>query len=206
VVRDVKYTGLDGRSEPAFYRLYTEWSGFQKLNLLLRSPIAASLTHIVEKEIRAIDPNATLTDVGTLETVRAASVAQPRFRTLLIAGFACVALLLSAIGIYGVMAYSVAQRTNEIGIRMALGAPRGSVLKQIVRDGAVLALIGVGIGCGGALLLSHGLSGLLFATSFTDSITFSSVTALLMAVAVVASLVPAVRATRIDPITALRYE
>jgi putative ABC transport system permease protein len=125
---------------------------------------------------------------------------------MLIGGFACVALLLSAIGIYGVIAYTVVQRTNEIGIRMALGAQRGVVLKQVVGDGAVLALAGVAIGCVCALPASRTLAGLLFSTSATDPMTFAVVIILLIAVAVVASLVPAVRATRIDPIAALRSE
>jgi putative ABC transport system permease protein len=176
------------------------------LNLVVRSSIAAALAPEIEREIRAIDPNATLSDVGTLATVKSASVAQPRFRTVLIAGFGGVALLLSAIGIYGVMAYSVAQRTNEIGIRMALGAQRSSVLTQIIGHGAVLAMAGVAIGCGAALLLTRVLAGLLFATSSTDPVIFAAVTLILMLVAIMASLIPAVRATRIDPVVALRYE
>jgi predicted permease len=206
VVRDVKYTGLDSAPGPALYSLYSESDDNSKMNLLVRSSIAATLAPEIEREIRAIDPNATLSDVGTLAAVRWASVAQPRFRTALIGGFGGVALLLSAIGIYGVMAYSVAQRTNEIGIRMALGAQRSSVLRQIIGHGAVLAIAGVVIGCGGALLLTRVLSGLLFATSSTDPVIFASVTLILVVVAVMASLIPAVRATRIDPIVALRYE
>jgi putative ABC transport system permease protein len=206
VVRDVKYTGLDRASEPALYRLYNEFDDNSKLNLVVRSSIAGTLAPEIEREIRAIDPNATLTDVGTLAAVRSASVAQPRFRAALIAGFGGVALLLSAIGIYGVMAYSVAERTNEIGIRMALGAQRSSVLGQIIGHGAVLAVAGVAIGCGGALLLTRVLAGLLFATSSTDPVIFAWVTLILVVVAVMASLIPAVRATRIDPIAALRYE
>jgi predicted permease len=208
VVGDVKYTGLDSDSEPALYHLYTEFSDGDnvKLNLVVRSSIAESLAPEIERGIRAIDPNATLSDVGTLETVRSASVAQPRFRTFLIAGFAGVALLLSAIGIYGVIAYSVAQRAHEIGIRMALGAQRSNVLGQVLRHGAALGLAGVLIGLVGALLVTRLLAGLLFATSSTDPITFASVTVILLAVAIAASLVPAVRATRVDPMVALRHE
>lgn len=206
VVRDVKYTGLDSASEPAFYRLYTEFSGFQKLNLVVRSPIAAGLQQEIERAIRSTDHDATLSDVSTLEVATSKSLAQPRFRTVLIAVFAGVALLLSAVGIYGVIAYSVAQRTNEIGIRMALGATRSGVLKQIAGQGAGLALAGVAIGCAGALLLSRALASLLFRISFIDPLTFASVTAMLVAVALVASAIPAQRATKIDPIAALRYE
>jgi predicted permease len=206
VVGDVKYTGLDSASEPAYYPLYAEFSGNEKMNLVVRSSIAAALPQQIEREIRAIDPNATLSDVGTLDAIRWASVAQPRFRTGLIGSFAVLALLFSGIGIYGVIAYSVVQRTNEIGIRLALGAQRSTVLKQIVRDGAVLASVGIGIGLIAALLLTRVLSGLLFATSATDPLTFLSVTMILFAIALAASLIPALRAMRIDPVSALRYE
>ena len=208
VVADVKYTGLDAVSEPAYYELYTDSpeDDGMKLNLVVRSSIATSLLPEIEHEIRAVDPNATLSDPGTLQTARSASVAQPRFRALLISGFGAIALLLSAIGIYGVIAYSVAQRVNEIGIRMALGAQRSTVLRQIVRNGAALALVGVLIGCGGALIVTRALAGLLFGTSSTDPLTFAAVALTLMGVAVLASLIPAVRATRIDPVMALRHE
>jgi putative ABC transport system permease protein len=206
VVRDVKYTGLDSASDPALYPFDKDWSDSRQLNLVVRSPVAASLEPEIEREIHAIDPDATLSEIDTLARVKSESLAQPRFRTVLIGGFACVALLLSAIGIYGVIAYTVVQRTNEIGIRMALGAQRGVVLKQVVGDGAVLALAGVAIGCICALLASRALATLLFATSATDPMTFALVSILLLAVAAVASLIPAVRATRIDPITALRCE
>jgi putative ABC transport system permease protein len=208
VVGDVKYTGLDSSSGSAFYRLYTEFPDrdTMKLNLIVRSSIIPGLEHQIEHEIRAVDPNATLSDVGTLQTVKSVSVAEPRFRSMLIGSFALLALLLSAIGVYGVMSYSVAQRTNEIGIRMALGAPRIMVLKEVISGGAVLALAGVGIGYAGAVVLTRLLSGLLFSTSTTDMTTFVSVTAILIMVAIMASLLPAVRATRIDPVTALRYE
>ena len=127
--------------------------------------------------------------------------------------FTLAAVLTLALGIgatsaifSGVVSYSVTQRTNEIGIRMALGAPRNLVLKQVISGGAVLALAGVAIGYGGAAVLTRLLSGLLFSTSPTDTTTFLSVTAILTLVAIIASFLPAVRATRIDPITALRYE
>ncbi|HEX4809921.1 MAG TPA: ABC transporter permease [Bryobacteraceae bacterium] len=208
VVGDVKYTGLDRAVEPALYRLYTEFDDGDsaRLNLVVRSTIARGLAQEVEQQIRAIDPNATLSDIGTLDTVKSVSVAQPRFRAVLIAGFAAVSLLLAAIGIYGVIAYSVTQRTNEIGIRMALGAQRSGVLTRIVSDGAGIGLIGVALGWASALALTRVLSSLLFATTPTDPLTFALVTAILVFVAITASLVPALRATRIDPVIALRYE
>ena len=206
VVGDVKYTGLDSAPEPAYYPLYAEFFDSEKLNLVVRSFIAATLPHQIEREIRAIDPEATLSDIATLDLVRSASVAQPRFRTALIAGFAGAALLLSGIGIYGVIAYAVVQRTNEIGIRMALGAQRSRVLKQIIGQGIGLALVGIAVGLAGAILLTRLLSSLLFATSPTDAITFTGVTLLLVVISMLASLIPSWRAIRIDPVTALRYE
>jgi putative ABC transport system permease protein len=206
VVGDVKYNGLDSPAGPAYYLPYTQTSWSSKLNLVVRSPIAATLTRQIEQEIHAVDPTATLSDVGTLEAVRWESVAQPRFRTALIAGFAGIALLLSAIGIYGVIAYTVTQRTNEIGIRMALGARQSNVLGQIVGSGVVLVLAGIGIGCAGALALTRVLTGMLYSTSSTDPVIFVSVAGILMAVALAASVIPAMRATKIDPIVALRYE
>ena len=170
------------------------------------TPLDAPCRPEIERAIRAIDHDATLSDISTLAAATSQSLAQPRFRTVLIAVFAGVALLLSAVGIYGVIAYSVAQRTNEIGIRMALGAKRSVVLKQIAGQGAGLALAGIALGCAGALLLTRALASMLFRTSLIGPLTFVSVTAMLVAVALAASAIPARRATKIDPITALRYE
>ena len=125
---------------------------------------------------------------------------------MLVVGFAGIAMLLAAIGIYGVIAYSVAQRTQEIGVRMALGARRADVLRLVLRQGAALALIGIAIGWMGALALTRTLSSLLFAVKATDPITFIAVPLGLIGVALAASFLPARRATRIDPVIALRYE
>jgi putative ABC transport system permease protein len=205
VVGDVKYTGLDQNSAAAYYVPYTQ-SNEQRMYLIVRSQIARNLAPQVAREIHEVDKDVAVTESGTLEEAIVQSVSQPRFRTVLIVLFAAIALLLSAIGIYGVIAYSVAQRTNEIGLRMALGAQRSSVLKQVVGNGAVLALAGVTIGWAGALLLTHLVSSLLFATKPADPGTFVSVTMIMLTVAFTASLIPALRATRIDPIVALRHE
>jgi putative ABC transport system permease protein len=125
---------------------------------------------------------------------------------ILLGGFALLALILASVGIYGVVSYLVAQRTNEIGIRMALGAQRGDVLKMIVGQGAKMALLGVAFGIAAALALTRLMSGMLFGVTPTDPLTFFAVAALLVAVALLACYIPARRASRVDPVVALRYE
>jgi putative ABC transport system permease protein len=134
------------------------------------------------------------------------SVAAPRFNTTLLAIFAGVALVLTIIGLYGVMSYSVAQRTNEIGIRMALGAQTHDVLRLIVKDGVKIVVIGLLVGMGGALLLTKLLETLLFGVTTRDPLTFLLIAALLSVVAMLACCIPALRATRVDPLEALRSE
>src|SRR6185503_8297827 len=135
-----------------------------------------------------------------------ASVAAPRSSTTLLTLFAVLAMILAATGIYGVMSYSVARRTHEIGVRMALGARRFDVMKLVVRQGMILTLIGVVLGLGGAFALTRVMSTLLFGVTAKDPITFAAVAALLIAVAFIACFVPARRATKVDPLVALRYE
>jgi putative ABC transport system permease protein len=159
------------------------------------------------RAVYATDPNMPAANVRTLEQIVARSISQPRFYTTLLAIFAGLALVLAAIGIFGVLSYAVAQRTREIGIRMALGAQERTVLGLVVRQALLLAAAGVGIGVILALGLSRSLvSKMLFSTSPHDAATFVSVAALLGAVALVASYIPARRATRVDPIVALRAE
>jgi putative ABC transport system permease protein len=141
-----------------------------------------------------------------METVRGESIAQPRFRALLIVLFGAVALALATIGIYGVMAYSVARRTHEIGVRMALGAQSSDVMKLVVRHGMSLTATGLAIGLAGAFALTRLLSAMLYGVSATDPLTFAAVSLALAGAAFCACYLPARRATRIDPIVALRYE
>jgi len=153
-----------------------------------------------------MDRDLPLENVRTMDQILDESVADSRFNTVLLSLFAIVALVLAAIGIYGVLAYMVAQRTSEIGLRMALGAQRSSVLRLVVGNGLTLALIGVAIGAAGSLLATRALERLVFGVSTTDPLVFGAVAVVLTAVAGAAALVPALRASRVDPIVALRAD
>jgi putative ABC transport system permease protein len=160
----------------------------------------------LRNQVSALDPQQALYNVRTAEKVVAESIARPRFNMLLITIFAVVALLLAAVGIYGVISYTVTQRTHEIGIRMALGARPSDVLKLVVRQGLALALIGVGAGLAASFAVMRVLASLLYGVTPTDFITMASVSGLLILVVVLASYIPARRATKLDPLEALRYE
>jgi putative ABC transport system permease protein len=156
--------------------------------------------------LHELDPNVAAADVKTMEEVIDTSVAQRRLTMLLLSIFAALALALAAVGIYGVIGYSVSQRTQEIGIRMALGAPRGTVMRMVVGQAMGLALLGVGVGAVGAWLLTRLMQKLLFGVTASDPLTFAAVSALLAVVAALAASVPGLRATRVDPVIALRSE
>jgi putative ABC transport system permease protein len=165
-----------------------------------------SLTSAVRKEVMAIDPDQPIAAVRTMEQALSESVSAPRYRTTLLGLFAAVALLLAAIGIYGVIAYATAQRTHELGVRMALGAQSKDVLKLVIGQGIKLALAGALLGLGGALALTRLVNTLLFGVSATDPLTFAVVGLLLTLVALLACWIPARRATKVDPLVALHYE
>lgn len=160
----------------------------------------------MKSTVWSFDKNLPISEVVTMDGVISAANAEPRFEMSLLGVFAGVALALAAVGVYGMMSYSVSRRTHEIGIRISLGASRGQVLLLILRQGLVLAAVGLGIGVIGALLLSRLMAGLLYGVQPTDPITFVGVGALLLMVAGAAAYVPARRAMRVDPIVALRYE
>jgi len=177
------------------------------LSLVARtSRDALSLVSAIRSEVKQLDRDLPLSDVAAMEEVVARSIWQRRLYALLFAVFAGGALLLAVIGIYGVMAYNVITRTHEIGVRVALGATAGDVLKLIVGQGMKLTAIGVVIGLGGAFALTRLMTKLLFNTSTTDAVTFSLIPFLLAAAASLACYIPARRATKVDPMIVLRYE
>jgi len=206
VVGDVKYDGLDDHSEMAYYTPYRQ-NFARNLYLVVRSGLpAASLSGTLRQQVRDLDPDVVVSQPSTLEQVMSDSVAQPRFRTALLGLFAAIALVLAAIGIYGVIAYAVAQRTHEIGIRMALGARRMDVLRLVTIRGLQLTLAGLAIGMAAAMALTRLLKSLLFGVRPSDPLTFLGMATLLCTVALLACAEPARRAMRVDPMVALRYE
>jgi putative ABC transport system permease protein len=158
------------------------------------------------KEIHALDPDQPVADIRTLDQVVAKSIARPRFNTLLLAIFAGVALVLASVGIYGVMNYSATQRTHEVGIRMALGATRADIMRLVVGNGMMLTLTGIVVGLLASWALTRVMATLLFGVTATDLPTFIGVSAVLAAVAFIANYIPARKATRVNPLIALRYE
>jgi putative ABC transport system permease protein len=204
VVGDVRHRGLDLDLRQT---VYFPSLRFGYSNLVIRTATdPASLAGAVRKEVAAIDPNQPLANVKTMEQWVSESVAQPRLRTLLLGVFSAVALLLSVVGIYGVMSYAVAQRTHELGIRMALGARAGDVLGLVIRQGMKLALCGVAIGLAAALALTRLIKDLLFGVRAADPMTFGAIALLLTGITLLACYLPARRATKVDPLVALRHE
>jgi putative ABC transport system permease protein len=210
VVGSVRHMGLDIEPRPEIY-LHT-------LTNPLFAPVVAiraksdpqNLIAAVRNVARSIDSDVTLANINTMEKLVSASMAQRRFAMLLLGVFAAIALALSAVGVYGVVSYSVAQRTNEIGVRMALGAGSRDVIGMVLKEGMLLALIGAGIGAGAAIALTRLMSGLLssllFSLRATDPVTFVGVALLLGIVTLIACYIPARRAAKVDPMTALRCE
>ena len=164
------------------------------------------LAHAVETAVHRVDPDQAVSDVQTMRDVFADSVAQSRLQLTLLLVFAAIAAVLASVGVYGVVSYSVSQRTQEIGIRVALGARHRDVARLVFREGLILAGAGIAIGLGGAFALTRLLKSLLFEVTPTDPATLLSVACLLLPVAAVATFLPARRAARIDPLIALRYE
>jgi putative ABC transport system permease protein len=166
----------------------------------------AALLTAVGQSVHELDAELPVSTVRSMDQWVANNAAQPRLNTVLLGIFACVALLIAAIGIYGVLAYSVNQRTREIGVRMALGAQQASVLRMVVREGMAMGLAGIGAGLLGALAVSRALASLLFGVEARDPATFALFAGVLVIVSFAACYLPARRATRVDPVVALRYE
>ena len=206
VVADVKYEGAGSPDEPVYYESSSQVPDRPMWLVVRTNDDPHRLISAIRNRVAALDGNVPISHVGTMDESMYASVALPRFRSILMGAFALIALLLATIGIYGVMSYSVLQRTQELAIRLALGATRANVIGRVVGHGIFLALFGTMIGSVGALAFVRTLRSMLFDVSPSDPAIFSGVALLLFAVAVSASCIPAVRAARKDPLLALRRE
>jgi putative ABC transport system permease protein len=206
VVGDAKYQGLAAENAPVYYESADQYSSRPMWLVVRTSGHARQWLSAVRAEIRAIDPNVPVARAGSMEEALYESVALPRFRTTVMIIFAFSALLLAAVGIYGVLAYSVERRRQEIGVRMALGATPPGVVRLVIGQGSRLVSLGIVIGLAGAFGLTRVLQKMLFGVSASDTVTFAGAALVLGAVAIVASLIPAWRAARVDPVTALRQE
>jgi putative ABC transport system permease protein len=206
VVADHKHVGLDIGVEPMSYWPHPELV-YPWMTLMLRTRgDASAVAPAARNVIRSLDPQQPIGEVSTMESLLSTSVARSRFSASLLSVFSFVALVMAAVGIYGVMSYSVLQRTHEIGVRMALGAQRFDVLKLVVKKGILLGVVGVAAGLAASFGLTRLMSTLLFEVTATDSVTFAVVSVGLFLVTLFACYVPARRATRVDPLKALRYE
>jgi putative ABC transport system permease protein len=214
VVGDVKQGALDSKIEPQTYlqvsdgRLGENVLGiFRGMKVSVRTAVTPpAVTSSIRDQIRALDPALPVTNVRTLQEVVDTSTGPQRFNAILLGSFAALALLLAALGVGGVLATSVSRRRQEIGVRLALGAQRGDVLRLVVRQGMVLAIAGIAIGLPASIALTRLISSLLFEVTPRDPVTFTAVTTLLIGVAAFACYLPARRATRIEPIVALRQD
>jgi putative ABC transport system permease protein len=206
VVGHVKQYGLDGKTKVQYYFPLTQRPQRQ-MNIVVRSTVEpTSLVGALTNAIRSVDSDQPIFNIRTMEQVVSNSVATKRFATAMLSIFSAVALVLAAVGLYGVISYSVTQRTHEIGIRMALGARSIDVVGMVMGNAAMLTGTGVVIGLAAAFALTRLIAGLLFSVGATDAMTFTAVPLLLCAVGLLASYIPARRATKVDPMIALRYE
>jgi putative ABC transport system permease protein len=210
VVGDVKYSGLDSAPGPTLYVPYNEngwvmWS--REMYLVVRSSgNTPEIVPAIRSQLASMDSTIPLAQIRTMDELVDESLVQQRFRTWLVSGFAALALLLSAIGIYALISYSVSQRTREIGVRIALGAQRSNVLGLVLREGLQVGAFGLLLGLVGALSATRIMRSLLYSTSATDALSFIATSFTLIAVALLACYIPARRATKVDPMVALRYE
>jgi putative ABC transport system permease protein len=206
VVGDVRDVALSKEPGPMMYVPFAQ-APLYGGEVVVRSSLAvSSVAAEIRQAVRSIDKNLPVTDVAAFQDALGQSISRERFRTLLLGSFSAIALLLAVVGIFGVISYSAAQRSPEIGIRMAVGAQRHDILRLILGQGAKLAVLGLGIGLVLALLLTRLMASLLYNVSATDPLTFGGVAIILLGAAVTACYIPARRAMRVDPIVALRYQ
>jgi putative ABC transport system permease protein len=209
VVGNVRQAGLYGELLPEFYTPYMQERRpfVAPRDLVVRvNGDSAALVGAVREAVWAVDKDQPISNVRTMDQVFAAAVSRERFQMLLLALFAALALVLACVGLYGVISYAVAQRTHEIGVRMALGAQSRDVLSLVIRQGMVLTIAGLLVGIAVGLAATRVMSDMLFGVTATDAVTFVSAGVLLVIVAFLACYVPARRATKVDPLVALRYE
>jgi putative ABC transport system permease protein len=206
IAGDVRQLGLDKEPPPLLYIPYQQFP-LPFTNLAVRSSMPEStIAALLRTAITETDPDLAAGEMASLGALINRSIEEPRFRSVLLGAFACTALLLAAVGVYGLISYSVTQRRREIGIRVALGAQPRQVLVPVIREGLLLALTGVGIGLAGAFVVARVLARFLFGVNPSDPATFAAVCALLMSVALFATYIPSRRALKVDAITALRSE
>jgi predicted permease len=217
VAGDVKDAAMQNPAGPHTYTPYLQvaddalemptWDELRTLHVAVRTQAdPAALTSAVRGTIASLDPQLAVSDIKTMEANVQESLAPQRFNLFLLGLFAALAVFLAAVGVYGVLSYSVTQRTREIGVRMALGAQPGSILVMTIREGMQLTLAGAAVGLVGALLLTRLMAGLLYGVTARDPLTFLGVIAVMLLVSLAACYIPARRATRVDPLVALRYE
>jgi putative ABC transport system permease protein len=204
IAADVRNKGLAEETQAQAYIPFAQlpWGN---MNLLVRTDVAPqSVAAVVQKQISVVDADQPVTSIQTVDELMDSSRAQPRFTMLLLAVFSLAALALAVIGIYGVLAYSVAQRRHEMAIRLALGAERGDILRLVVRQGLVLASAGVAVGLIAALLMTRLMSSMLYGVGTRDFMTFVLAPLVFLVIALLASYLPARRATKLNPVEALR--
>ena len=209
IVSNVKHLSIREEPGPEIYVPYTQkpWPSMQTMHVAVRSKAApAAMMGSIRAAIRSVDPELPVAGVATLETLVDDAMAQPRFSMLLVSGFGALALVLACVGLYGAVSYSVTSRTQEIGIRLALGAPRRRVFALVLSQCLRITGAGIAIGLALALVLLRAIAGFLYGIEATDPATFASLSIVLLSVALLACYLPARRAARVDPLVAMRAE
>jgi putative ABC transport system permease protein len=206
IVRDTRHEALSAEPYSQMYAVHAQAPRRSLALVLQTSSDPMSLVSAIRSRIADMDSDLPLSNMRTMEQILSESIMRPRFNMLLITIFAVVAMMLASVGIYGVISYSVSQRTHEIGVRIALGARPGDIFRMVVGQGLKIALTGVGAGLVAALALTRVMVSLLYGVQATDPLTFAAISAALTAIVIMASYIPARRATKVDPMISLRYE